>query len=60
MDKDRIEGGAKAAKGSIKEAIGQIIGSETTRAEGAAEKATGKAQEAAGKGKDALRDAAKK
>ena len=60
MDKDRIEGGAKAAKGSMKEAIGKIVGSKTTQAEGAAEKATGESQEAAGKGKDALRHARKK
>ena len=60
VDKDRIEGSAKAAKGSIKEAVGKIVGSKTTQAEGAAEKAAGKAQETVGKGKDAVRDAAKK
>ena len=60
MDKDRIEGGMKVAKGSVKEAIGKIIGNEKTQAEGVAEKVAGKAQEAVGEGKDAVRDAVKK
>lgn len=60
MDKDRIEGGVKVAKGSVKEAIGKILGNETTQAEGATEKMAGKAQEAVGKGKDAVRDAVTK
>ena len=51
MDKDRIEASAKAAKGSLHEAIGKIVGSETTQAEGAAAKATGGARDTTGKGK---------
>lgn len=62
MTKDQTEGADKSAKGSIKEAIGKIVGSETTEVQGAAEKASGEAHEAAGKtkGKDALRDTGKK
>lgn len=59
VEKDRTEGNAKAAKGSLKEAIGKIVGSETIQGQGAAEKASGEAQEAAGKGKDARRDTGK-
>ena len=60
MDKDRIEGVAKQAKGSIKEAVGKITGDAKTEAEGQAEKATGKVQNAAGSTKDAVRDAVAK
>jgi uncharacterized protein YjbJ (UPF0337 family) len=42
MDKDRIAGSAKQAKGSVKEAIGKVTGDTKTQAEGAAEKAAGK------------------
>jgi len=38
MDKDRIAGSAKQAKGSVKEAIGKVTGDTKTQAEGAAEK----------------------
>jgi uncharacterized protein YjbJ (UPF0337 family) len=48
MDKDRIVGAAKQAKGSIKEAVGKLTGDTKTQAEGAAEKAEGKVQNAAG------------
>lgn len=60
MDKDRIEGSAKAAKGSLKEAIGKITGSETTQAYGAAEKAKGETQDPAGKGKGTRRETTRK
>ncbi len=60
MDEDRIDGAAKQARGSIKEAIGKVTGNKTTQAEGAAEKAAGKVQSEAGKAKDAVRDAVKK
>jgi uncharacterized protein YjbJ (UPF0337 family) len=38
MDKDRVAGSAKKAKGSVKEAIGKVTGDSKTQAEGAAEK----------------------
>jgi uncharacterized protein YjbJ (UPF0337 family) len=60
MDKDRINGAAKEAKGVIKEAAGKITGDENLRAEGMIDKATGKVQNAVGGMKDAARDAAKK
>lgn len=60
MDKDRIEGGAKQVKGSVKEAIGKVTGNKQTEVEGAVEKAAGKVQSGVGKAKDSVRDAFKK
>ena len=60
MDKDRMAGTAKQAKGSVKEMAGKVLGDSKLKAEGAAEKLAGKAQNAAGGLKDSLRDAAKK
>ena len=60
MDKDRISGALKKAKGSVKEAIGKVTGDTKTQAEGAAEKGVGEAQNTAGGAKDAVRDAADK
>ena len=57
MDKDRIEGSAKQAKGAIKEAVGKVTGDSKLKAEGAADKLTGKLQNAVGGANDALRDA---
>jgi uncharacterized protein YjbJ (UPF0337 family) len=59
MDKDRVAGSAKKAKGSVKEAIGKVTGDSKTQAEGAAEKTAGRAQNAAGGVKDTLRRATK-
>jgi uncharacterized protein YjbJ (UPF0337 family) len=56
MDKDRMAGAAKRAKGSFKEAIGKVTGDTKSQAEGAAEKAAGTAQNTAGGAKDAVRD----
>ena len=55
MDKDRVAGSAKQAKGSVKEAIGKVTGDSKTEAEGAAEKTAGRAQNAVGGIKDAVR-----
>jgi uncharacterized protein YjbJ (UPF0337 family) len=60
MDKDRIKGAAKQAKGSVKEQTGKLTGDRKTQAEGAAEKAGGKVQNTVGSAKDAIRDAVKK
>ena len=57
MDKDRVAGGAKRTKGSVKEAIGKVTGDSKTEAEGAIEKTEGKAQNALGGMKDSVRDA---
>ena len=36
MDKDRIEGAGKQAKGSVKEALGKVTGDAKTEADGKA------------------------
>ncbi|HVZ27899.1 MAG TPA: CsbD family protein [Rhizomicrobium sp.] len=59
MDKDRIEGSAKQAKGSIKEAAGKVTGDSKLQAEGAADKMAGKVQNAVGGAKDAIRQSTK-
>ena len=59
MDKDRIEGAAKQAKGSIKETFGKVTGDTKTEAEGKAEKTEGKVQNTIGGAKDSVRDALK-
>jgi uncharacterized protein YjbJ (UPF0337 family) len=59
MNKDRIEGSAKQAKGAAKEAAGKVTGDAKLQAEGAADKAAGKVQNAVGGLKDSLKDAAK-
>jgi len=57
MDKDRIEGSAKQAKGAVKQAAGKVMGDSKLQAEGAADKLAGKVQNAVGGAKDAIRDA---
>ena len=56
MDKDRIEGSGKQAKGAIKEAAGKLTGDAKLKAEGKADKMAGKVQNAAGSAKDAMRE----
>ena len=60
MDKDRIEGAARQAKGKVKEAWGKVTGDAKTEAEGKADKAEGRVQNAVGGAKDAAREAAEK
>ena len=60
MDKDRIEGVAKQAKGKVKEAWGKITGDAKTEAEGKADKMEGRVQNAVGGIKDAAREASNK
>jgi uncharacterized protein YjbJ (UPF0337 family) len=60
MDKDRIKGTAEQVKGSIKEAVGKITGSDRLEVEGKADKLAGKTQTKVGEAKDAVRDAVKK
>jgi uncharacterized protein YjbJ (UPF0337 family) len=57
MDKDRIDGAAKQAKGEIKEVVGKVLGDAKLQAEGSADKTEGKIQNAIGGVKDAVRDA---
>ncbi|HTR17406.1 MAG TPA: CsbD family protein [Acetobacteraceae bacterium] len=56
MDKDRIAGSAKQAKGAIKEAVGKAVGDAKMTAEGKSEKVEGKIQNAAGGLKDTLKE----
>ena len=60
MDKDRIIGSAKEAKGAIKEAIGRATGDAKLQSDGKADKAEGAVQNAIGGVHDAVRDALKK
>jgi len=48
MDKDRLEGSAKQAKGAIKEVAGKVTGDAKLEAEGKSDKAAGKVQNAVG------------
>jgi uncharacterized protein YjbJ (UPF0337 family) len=59
MDKDRIAGAAKQAKGTIKIAAGKALGDAKLTAEGKADKVEGKLQNAVGGLKDALKDSLK-
>ena len=55
MDKDRLEGSAKQAKGVIKEVAGKVTGDAKLEAEGKSDKAAGKVQNAVGGLKDTIR-----
>ena len=56
MDKDRVEGAAKTASGTVKESVGKLTGDQKTIADGQAEQKVGKVQNAVGGLKDAIRD----
>ena len=60
MDKDRVAGSTKQAKGSIKQTAGKLTGDKKTQGKGMGEKAAGKLQNAVGGAKDAIRDKANK
>lgn len=55
MDRDRIKGSAKQAKGALKEVAGKALGDAKLKGEGKADKAAGKVQNAVGSIKDKLR-----
>lgn len=59
MDKDRIVGAGKTVAGSVKEAVGKVIGDQKTTAQGKAQKIEGKVQNAIGGAKDSIRNAFK-
>lgn len=59
MHKDQVEGAAKDAKGSIKEAAGKVTGDERLQAEGVADRTAGKVQKGVGNLKEAARNALK-
>ena len=56
MDKDRIAAAAKGIKGSVKEAIGKVVGDAKLQSDGKAEQAEGKVQNAVGSLKDTVRE----
>jgi uncharacterized protein YjbJ (UPF0337 family) len=60
VDKDRIVGAAKQAKGGIEEAVGKAVGDPKLTAEGKIDKAEGKVQSAVGSVKDELKEQLKK
>ena len=47
MDKDRIEGTAKQAKGPVREVVGEVVGDAKLHAEGKADEAEGSWQQKA-------------
>jgi len=57
VDKDRVQGTGKQAKGAVKDAAGKVTGNRKLQAEGKADKAAGKVQGEVGKAKDDIRDA---
>jgi uncharacterized protein YjbJ (UPF0337 family) len=57
MDKDRIDGALKQAKGAIKEGVGNVTGDTKMQTEGKADKLVGKVQSSIGGARDAVRDA---
>ncbi len=59
MDKNRIDGAADKAKGSMKEAAGKLTGDAKLKAEGKADKAKGAMKNAVGGAKDTMRDASR-
>ncbi len=59
MNKDRVEGGFKQAKGKVKEIVGKAAGDTKLELEGKAQKAAGKIQSAVGGMKDAVKEAVK-
>jgi uncharacterized protein YjbJ (UPF0337 family) len=59
MDKDRIAGAAKEIKGSVKEAIGKVVGDAKLQSDGKAERTAGKVQNAVGGMRDTVREIVK-
>lgn len=60
MDKNRIAGSAREAKGVVKEKIGKIVGDAKLQSDGKVEQAVGKLQNAVGGLNDTAREAVKK
>ena len=60
MNKDRIAGAAKEAKGAVEETVGNLLGDAKLVADGKIDKAAGKAQNAIGSAKDIAKDALQK
>jgi uncharacterized protein YjbJ (UPF0337 family) len=57
---DKIKGMANEAAGKLKQGVGNVVGSDKLKVEGAAQEAEGEAQKAVGAAKAATKDAANK
>jgi uncharacterized protein YjbJ (UPF0337 family) len=55
VDKDRIDGSIKQAKGIVKETVGKVLGDAKLTADGKSERAAGKIQNTRGGIKDTLK-----
>ncbi len=60
MSKKMTNGKAKQVKGSVKEALGKVIGNAQLEAEGTVEKVEGEVEERAGRAQEVAEDVAKK
>ena len=60
MDKNRIDGSIREAKGVVKETIGKVVGDAKLQSDGKIEQAVGKLQNAVGGVADSTREALKK
>ena len=56
MNKDRIEGAAREAKGRVKQGVGKVAGDQKLKTEGEIDETTGKVQNAVGGLKDSLKE----
>jgi uncharacterized protein YjbJ (UPF0337 family) len=56
MDKDRIDGAVKQAKGAVKETAGKVTGDAKLQGEGKADKVAGKVQNAVGSARDSVKE----
>ena len=56
MDKERIKGAAQEVAGSIKKAVGRLLGNKALENKGKVEGATGAIRTAVGEGKDTVKD----
>jgi uncharacterized protein YjbJ (UPF0337 family) len=57
---DKIKGVANEAAGKVKQGVGEVVGSDKLKAEGAVQETKGDAQKAVGDAKNAIKDAANK
>jgi uncharacterized protein YjbJ (UPF0337 family) len=55
MDKDRVIGAGKQILGSVKEAVGKLVGDAKLQVDGKAEQIEGQLQNDAGSAKDSLK-----
>ena len=60
MDKDRVAGAIKQAKGAAEVVVGKVIGDAKLQTDGKIDSVAGKVQNAVGGANDAIREAAKK